>query len=654
MQRLKKEITLIIAGLMLSIFFAVAAGAVPGLINYQGRLLAGGQAVTTDSQLPLPMTFRFYDASAAGSLLYEELQDVAVVDGIYSVQLGESPTENGSYGNLIDAVAEAAGIWLEIEINGEVLLPRQKFTSTPYAVKAGEAEVAVTVKDNAIGSFAITNASVTGEKLADGAVTLAKFSTDMCAEGEVLVKTAAGWVCGTLAAPIFHPGDFISCYSGPPETQGVAVCTSGVRYSNSSGTGFGECVGEVVPQAETCDGIDNDCNGIVDDNVPGTPVWYRDVDGDGFGDPATAINFCLGQELNGYVQNGDDCNDSSYAVNPAFGERCDGTDSNCDGEVDNGCVNTVCTEAEINQLIQFDMDVSSNCLSAGMALVACMSNNGCGEMSAPDFDCTRAHCAADWESVIGSVPPECQAGETRVCGTNVGACQTGTETCTAGNTWSGVCEGEIVPAAEVCDGEDNDCDGEIDNMSTPQWCRDEDGDGYYSEDDFLMECADPGDPDWFACSGSLGMDCDDYNSDIHQGAPEVCDGLDNNCDGEIDEGNPDGGGICTTGQAGVCSEGTEVCSEGAISCVPNVEAQPEICDGLDNDCDGAYDEDLAPVLNNNQEGVCSGSYKLCDGPGGWVENYAAIPGYEPAEITCGDGLDNDCDGYTDSADLDCQ
>jgi len=98
-------------------------------------------------------------------------------------------------------------------------------------------------------------------------VTLAKFSTDMCAEGEVLVKTAGGWVCGTLAAPLFHPGDFINCYRGPPETQGVAVCTSGVRYSNSSGTGFGECVGEVVPQVETCDGVDNDCNGIIDDNI---------------------------------------------------------------------------------------------------------------------------------------------------------------------------------------------------------------------------------------------------------------------------------------------------------------------------------------------------------------------------------------------------
>ena len=59
MQQIKRKITLLVVGLLLSMFFAVAAGAVPGLINYQGRLLAGGQAVTTDSQSPLPMTFRF-------------------------------------------------------------------------------------------------------------------------------------------------------------------------------------------------------------------------------------------------------------------------------------------------------------------------------------------------------------------------------------------------------------------------------------------------------------------------------------------------------------------------------------------------------------------------------------------------------------------
>jgi len=643
---------MVIAGFMLTIFFAVAAGAVPGLINYQGRLLAGGQAVTTDSQSPLPITFRFYDASVAGSLLYEELQDVVVVDGVYAVQLGAGTTSNGSYDSLIDAVAEEEGVWLEIEINGEILLPRQKFTSTPYAIRAGEAEVAVTVRDNAIGTFAITNASVTGEKLADGAVTLAKLSTDMCAEGEVLVKTAAGWVCGTMATPLFRPGDFINCYSGPPETQGVAVCTSGVRYSNSSGTGFGECVGEVVPQVETCDGVDNDCNGIVDDNVPGTPLWYRDADGDGFGDSYVTANFCPGQELAGYVQNGDDCNDASYAVNPAFGERCDGTDSNCDDVVDNGCVNTDCTEAEINQVLAADMNVSSACLTAGMALVSCMQNNGCGELSAPDFDCVRSYCGDEWETAIGSVPSECHTGETRSCGTDEGACQAGHETCAADNSWSGICEGEIAPFEEVCDGVDNNCDGAIDNMNTPQWCMDADGDGYAQE--CIFECEQPGDPGWVAYATILGEgDCDDHAADIYFGAPEICDGRDNDCDGQYDEDAVGTGGSCDTGMSGVCSVGTEVCIGGQIVCEPNTAPQAEVCDGLDNDCDGEMDEDVIPVLNDNQTGVCNSTYKICAGVDGWLEDYSSIAKYEAVEASCDDELDNDCDATVDDGDLDC-
>jgi hypothetical protein len=642
---LKKRIFILVLGILLLSFQGLWA-AVPGLINYQGKLLEGGQPVTTDVQSPLAITFRFYDASASGSLLFEEEQDVAVVEGVYSVQLGQSTTGSGSYGTLIEAVASEANVWLEVEINGETLLPRQKFTSTPYAISAGVAAVAVTVMDSAINSAAITNNSVTAEKLADGSVTLAKLSADTCAEGQIMVKTASGWACGTPAVPICQPGDFISCYSGAPGTMGVAACTAGVRYCNESGTGYGQCVGEVIPQAETCDDIDNDCSGLVDDNVPGTPLWYLDADGDGYGDPAVTANFCPGHELSGYVQNSDDCNDASYAVNPSFGERCDGTDSNCDGEIDNGCVTTACTEAEISQVLQGNMNISSACRTAGAALVSCMQNHSCGSLSAPDFDCVRTSCASEWESAIGSVPPECQAGETRVCGTNEGACQTGIETCTAGNTWSGDCVGEIAPVAEVCDGIDNNCDGIIDQMADLQWCHDEDGDRYASG--CIEECDQPG-QEWVPYSEILGEgDCDDSNAGIYPGVPEICDGLDNNCDGEIDEGNPGGGGSCITGQVGVCSEGTEVCSEGAISCVPVVDAQPEICDGLDNDCDGEVDESLfSPVWNDNQAGVCHGSRKICDGVNGWVESdYATIPGYEQVETSC-DTLDNDCDGSVD-------
>ncbi len=131
-------------------------------------------------------------------------------------------------------------------------------------------------------------------------------------------------------------------------------------------------------------------------------------------------------------------------------------------------------------------------------------------------------------------------------------------------------------------------------------CSDNDGDGYAACGGCTVQ------------AGSVCGDCDDARSAVHPGAAEVCDSIDNdcnagvdegfgaipelcnnadeNCNGLIDEGNPGGGGASSTGGLGVCDPGTIVCNAGGVTCVANRGPGPELCNGLDDDCDGGVDD----------------------------------------------------------------
>ena len=154
---------------------------------------------------------------------------------------------------------------------------------------------------------------------------------------------------------------------------------------------------------------------------------------------------------------------------------------------------------------------------------------------------------------------------------------------------------------------------------------------------------------------------------------EICDGIDNNCNGTIDEGfdlqnDVNNCGKCNSRCSypfatascvmGVCKQGP--CLDGYYDRDPNVPGCEtacqktnngvEICDGLDNDCDGVVDDNVgAPTITCKSKGVCLGTMPKCMGASGWTCTYPST--YQEVEDTtkgC-DGLDNDCDGLTDEA-----
>ena len=151
--------------------------------------------------------------------------------------------------------------------------------------------------------------------------------------------------------------------------------------------------------------------------------------------------------------------------------------------------------------------------------------------------------------------------------------------------------------------------------------EDVDGDGFAAEDD-----------------------CDDSNPAVHPGATEFCNNVDDNCDGVVGDSPTGAGQACNTGQFGVCSASSTACLGGALSCVQNVQSSAELCDGLDNDCDGQTDEGLTVDGDgdgHSTPGSCGGTKNDCN------DTVAAIhPG--AAEV-CGDGIDQDCNGQ----DVDC-
>ncbi len=534
----------------------------------------------------------------------------------------------------------------------------------------------------------------------------------LCAASEAFPTTLGG-DCAD-ADPARHPGAAERCdgvdndCDGLSDESGAADCTPYYRDGDGDAVGVqgdvrcacgplpphtatvaGDCndaVASVYPgAAEACNGLDDDCDGTVDEaDAAGCAVYFLDADRDSHGVATDARCLCV--PVPPYVARvADDCDDGNPFAHPGAHEVCNGIDDDCNGDTDEG-VQGSCVPFYLDADADgWGQDGDSQCLCGPAGLYRAARPGDCDDADPSVYPFAPEVCndgRNDDCDALGDEPGAlgCLSRYRDDDGDDYGQLSDFQCLCAPADPYRALGPGDcddaapaIHPAAdETCDGLDNDCDGATDEPGatacTP-YLRDSDGDGFGAPGDGQCLCA-PAAP----FVAEVGGDCNDANFDVRPGAGETCNGLDDDCNGVVDDpgtvgctiyyGDADGDGFgAAAEQACLCGpQGTLRATVAGDCADTDPERHPaaiERCDTLDNDCDDAVDE-LGAIgcdiyyldADADGSGVAGDFRCLCAAAGEYRTRTAgdcddaAAAVYPGAPERCGGG-DEDCDGTTD-------
>jgi len=434
---------------------------------------------------------------------------------------------------------------------------------------------------------------------------------------------------------------------------------------------------------EVCNSVDDNCNGTTDEqDSVGCTVYYVDGDLDGYGDAAQGACLCAPDATHIVSQSGD-CDDNQPKASPGLKESCDGFDNNCDGKIDEpdaiGCMAWYVDQDDD----AWGDESQSMCLCAPVAPYVVNKAKDCNDKNAEIHTGATELCNNVDDNCNGEADEENASGCALYLldkdGDSYGVAGDAKCLCKPTSPYTAITGGDcndgnpaIKPGStELCDGQDNDCDGTLDNLGAKgctTYYADNDTDGHGTLLAPTQCLCNPKGP----YTSIVGDDCNDANAAIHPSAKETCNSLDDDCDNQIDpplalgclpyyvDLDADGYGVTIQIKC-LCAASDVYTTKKAGDCNDqNADIHPlayEACNGVDDNCNGTIDNDSAEAktyfYDGDSDGYGSGaSGKFC----AVTDKYSAAVGGDcddtktaihPGVIETCNGVDDDCNGQTD-------